>query len=168
MEIKELQVKLNDVIKLIKDSNCYIDSNYNVCKNEEKYVISISGIFYNEYMGDSDWRYTEVNGDIAISSEIAQKLIDNIIDVDESTEEQEDQLIEASETLSSIFENYNFDYEKLYCIECSEFYDVIKGNNVVRFHDKCKNNWDISIAICKKNSNAIEKFEVSDEKFGCI
>ena len=168
MNIKELQRRLNETIKLIKESGCYIDQDFNVCKDEEIYCVSVSGTFYNEYMGDGDWRYTEVDGDIVISDEIAQKLIDNIIDVDESEEKDEDRLAKASNLLEKVFENYDFNYDDLYCIEYAEFHDVSKENNVVTFHDKRENKWDISIRIGKKKSKEIKSFKVLDEKFGCM
>ncbi len=162
----ELQELLNNTLKTITDNGFYIKDG-KVMENKEVYVISVIGTFYDEYMGDSDWRYRQVSGDIVITDKQAIQLIDNIVDCMNYTDEEEDDLIEASNLLGSILKDKDSSFERLYSVECAEFNEVNKSGVSVWFTDKSKSDWDFEFDIHKKPSCDIEEFSI-DEKFGCI
>ncbi len=119
-------------------------------------------------MGDSDWRYNDLSGDIVITDEQAQILINQILDANKRTTEPEEPIIEASEVLTKIFEEYKDEFRNLYCIECAEFYNVSKGKNSIKFSEQQDGEYDFKFEVHKKKLSAVEKFEMSEEMFGCI
>lgn len=169
MDIKEAQELLNNTIGSIKEHGFYIDNKNKVKEDKEVYVLSVNGTFYDEYMGDSDWRYRTVSGDIVIIDRAALKLINNIYDVNEDDAgTHADDISVASATLRSILEEEDDDFYRLYSVESAEFYNVGKSDNSVSFIDECDDQWYFEITVCKKLLSSIETFEVSAELFGCI
>lgn len=164
MDIKELQELLDNAIKAIADSGCYIKDN-KVIENKEVYVISANGIFYDEYMGDSDWRYRVVSGDKVITDEQAKILIDGIVDC--MSVEDEDSLVKASKLLNDILEDDDDSFTRIYSTECAEFNNVTKSNDSIYFTDESENNWELEFNIHKKLLSDVEEFDI-DERFGCI
>jgi hypothetical protein len=166
MNTVELQQLLDSTIKTITDNGCYIKDG-KVMENKEVYVISVKGTFYDEYMGDSDWRYRDVSGDIIITDKQAIQLIDDIEDCMSYDSEDEDDLIAASKLFGSILKDKDSSFERLYSVECAEFNEVNKSSQSVWFTDKSKSDWDFEFDIHKKSSCDVEEFSI-DEKFGCI
>jgi hypothetical protein len=166
LDIKELQESYDNVIKAIADNGYYIKDG-KVKENKEVYVISVSGTFYDEYMGDSDWRYREVSGDIIITDKQAIQLIDDIEDCMNYDSEDEDDLIAASNLFGSILKEKDSSFERLYSVECAEFNEVNKSNQSVWFTDRSKSDWDFKFDIHKKPSCDVEEFSI-DDRFGCI
>ena len=167
MNVNELQKLYNDVMKAIKENGCYLKDG-KVIENKEVFVVTANGTFYDDYMGDSDWTYREAGGDIVISDEQGKMLIENIIPWEDVDESNEDKIVEASNFLGEILCKYTDDFERLYCIECGEFNDLVKENNSVQFHDEDEHEWKFDIKIHKKSLNEVKNFDVSFPLFGCI
>ena len=146
-------------------NNGYFVKDGKVIQNKEVYVISVNGIFYDEYMGDSDWRYRTVSGDKVITEEQAKILINGIADC--MNVENEEALVKASELLNSILEDEDDSFTRLYCTECAEFNNVDKTDDSISFNEESDDRWGLEFNIHKMLSSDIEELDI-DEKFGCI
>ena len=165
MNINELQKLLDDTIKTITNNGGYINEDNKVILEKEVYFISVSGLFFDEYMGDSDWRYRKVNGDIIITEEQDKILINQIVDCDNV--EDEDLIIKASKLLNSILRKKDDSFTRLYCTECAEYNNVNKSNSSISFSEESRQRWNLNFYISKKLLSFIEEFNI-EEKFGCV
>ena len=107
MKKEEAQLKLNEFLKELEESNMFLDKKEMVVKeNKEVYVLVANGTFKERYIGDGDWVENRINSKIILEDNIGEELYNNIDFEEGTTLEQHKMISELLNKLEYEIEGY--------------------------------------------------------------